>query len=1023
MPKQSLSLRAVKADGTDLCILPHRQNLQLSVVRSDVGAISFDYPKNGKNFAQLGRYVELRVLSAGAELRGCRFLLDDDSGDEAHEDGEGAPKSWTGRTWGDAMLDKAFVWPTGMTGPTFTATGENPGPAFTNATPGAIVKWLIDAAKARGCFTNLVYDFTNGADSMGTAWPLTISKQYEVGTKYGAILADLRDSGLIEYEFVGRTLRMYVQGYLGHMENDLTQGANPVILRKARDLTSAPVSRTGRDTVTVALVQGDGGIYAQQPAGAGDAPFRVEGFFTESGVSDMGTLQYIGTQRANANSHDKSEHTYELPDLNNTKNTLPWRDFYLGDWVWGKTGQTKEALRVAQITLAEDDSGVRTGSVVLGDLIEEKALRLNQKIDRLEAGIGTKASGAGTLSTLDHTTPNPPGSFVLTTDSYQDTGGTNHAIVFASWAAVTQNTDGTPYTDGGGYRLQWRKVGDVKWSPDWTTTPDQTDTSLSGLPLNTNIEIRLRAYDLTGHLSTWVSQTIVTAQDTVAPPQPSAPVVDTTTFAGVARIIWDGKTFSGGAMPPDFAYVEVHTDVVAGFIPSDANQKDMLLAGGGVSVFSGSPNLVRYAKLVAVDRSGNKSVVSAEVAFTIRRLVDTDAIDAFVTNRLLGPQVVDTANIKDLAVGTAQMKDLSVVNAKIGTLAVNDANIANMNIGKLQAGYLGADMTVSARIKTADFGARAEMNSTGFHVFDASNNEVGTLAISGGSPLLQIIGGKIKTGISGLRWELDAISGFAANITGKGPGWDASPGGFPGLLYGEGSYPVVYLNSGTFAGGLNSRIELWGGTTASSTSRVRIIGGGAGAYSIDLLANGGIITLTGIVQVDYSLNVSGVTNLNNNVNINGNPLTINFSSSGNRGIVMNGASGQSQAYLDCVNSGGTRVAAIASNGNVQSTGSVTVLSDRKAKQKIKYHALGDALSRIAKIKPASFEYKHAKGERFLSFIAQDVQAQLPEAVVELEDEYLGYREGAMVALHHLGLHELITELEALKNRVKELEAA
>jgi hypothetical protein len=731
-------------------------------------------------------------------------------------------------------------------------------------------------------------------------------------------------------------------------------------------------------------VQGEGGIYAQDTAGVSDAPFRVEGFFSESGIQDMGTLQWIGGQRLNANNHNLSEHTYEIGDLNNPKTPKPWDDYYLGDWIWGRTKSVKEALRIAQITLSESDDGTRSGSVVLGDLIEEKALRLNQKIDRVEQSIVNRNSSGGNISTLDATTPKAPTNMVVTTDSYQDTNGTTRALLLISWTQVTQNTDNTPYTDAGGYRLQWKRTADGGWGEDWTTTPDAFQTTISGLPLGVSVDVRLRAYDLSGHLSTWVQQTVVTSKDTVPPNAPSAPTVDTTKFAGVARIIWDGLDYLGAPMPPDFAAIEVHVDNVAGFAVTDANRTDIVPIGGGISVYAGDMGVQRYVKLVAVDRAGNKSAPSAEVAFTIRKLVDTDAIDAFVTNRLLGPQVVDTANIKDLAVGTAQMKDLAVVNAKIGTLAVNDANIASMSVGKLAAGTLSADITVSARIKTADTGARTEINSTGLHVFNASNQEVLTAAVVGGTPTI-LVQGTFQTATSGSRVVITPSGTYANSIL-----FYTGAGGETG--------PSQVIGSTTFFGaGLVLTSPTVTGTNGGNAMQVILLPGGVSNPM-------GTALVLGTIQVN-TLNASAM------------------------GLLINAAAGQNVSLARGVDSGSTIIFNVNNAGRVQGWGTYVDLSasNQVLKKNIDTKPYPDALDRVRKITPARFQYKKGPQNKHLGFLAENVQALVPEAVVDIsevsddKERTSTIVERPLIALTMAAVQQMAEELDALKARVKELE--
>ncbi len=83
--------------------------------------------------------------------------------------------------------------------------------------------------------------------------------------------------------------------------------------------------------------------------------------------------------------------------------------------------------------------------------------------------------------------------------------------------------------------------------------------------------------------------------------------------------------------------------------------------------------------------------------------------------------------------GSAYIADASIINAKIANLAVDNAKIANMSVGKLTAGSLTADMTVSARIKTADTGARVEINSAGLQAFNSGGTKTVDIASATGA--------------------------------------------------------------------------------------------------------------------------------------------------------------------------------------------------------------------------------------------------------------------------------------------------
>lgn len=101
--------------------------------------------------------------------------------------------------------------------------------------------------------------------------------------------------------------------------------------------------------------------------------------------------------------------------------------------------------------------------------------------------------------------------------------------------------------------------------------------------------------------------------------------------------------------------------------------------------------------------------------------------------------------------GSAFIADLSVLNGAIANLAVDNAKIANVSVGKLTAGSLTADMTVSARIKTADTGARVELNSSGLQAYNSAGTQTVDIASASGDVLMT---GRFRTGITGARLEM-----------------------------------------------------------------------------------------------------------------------------------------------------------------------------------------------------------------------------------------------------------------------------
>lgn len=114
-------------------------------------------------------------------------------------------------------------------------------------------------------------------------------------------------------------------------------------------------------------------------------------------------------------------------------------------------------------------------------------------------------------------------------------------------------------------------------------------------------------------------------------------------------------------------------------------------------------------------------------------IVTAKIADAAVVTAKIGDLQVSTAKIADaaivqakianLAVGSAQIIDAAIINAKIGALAVDDAKIGSVSATKITVGTLSADVTVSARIKTANTGARVELSSVGIRAYNAAGTE------------------------------------------------------------------------------------------------------------------------------------------------------------------------------------------------------------------------------------------------------------------------------------------------------------
>lgn len=681
-------LQAINTDGSVLGILPHFSNIEAGMEFSSVGLLRLIYPRLGVNFAHLAKKREIRLLVDGVEPTNARWRLEEREGNDVSEEAGGSAVTWAGRSM-LAAFEFALVWPSDVN-------------IFSNITAGNIIRTYALRAQARGggLYQITFNSFSSTLDSNGVAWTKQLpSIEYRPGVNMLQIIENLVDQGMCEVAMVGRDLRVYNPGTLS---TDRTVTNPPVILRAGRDIAEAPFRASSRGLATVALVVGDNGAFSVvSDATAILAEGRLETFISQGGVSDTGTLTAIGQAQLDIVKQERLERTYGLtldPD-----GPLPQEDYFVGDYVFSDVGEGNVKYRVRQHTLTIGQDGSVSGSVVLNDKFAEFEESLVRRVNGILGGatsIGIQPAKSG-----DKISPSAPAAPTLSSAAYVTPSGTTLAQVTASWPQVTTNTDGTAIDDLSGYEVRYR-VNAGNWAP--AGRADAAVAFISGFTPGANVDVQVVAIDTTGNRSAWsASGSVVAASDAVAPPVPSTPTVDGTTFLGAIRITWDGLGSAGEAMPTDFDRVEIHASTVSGFTPTAATMRANITAIGGVVTLPLTVGVPWFVKLVSVDYTGNRSAASTQASATPRSAVNGD----------LGAGIVQNANIANLA--------------------VDDAKIASLSVGKITAGTLAADVVLGARVKTADTGARVEMNSAGLKVYNSGGilvvdlNSNGTASFTG----------------------------------------------------------------------------------------------------------------------------------------------------------------------------------------------------------------------------------------------------------------------------------------------------
>lgn len=755
---------------------------------------------------------------------------------------------------------------------------------FLSATPGTILKSLIQEAQGRTALAGITHaTWSTATDSAGVAWPQIITIAYEPTLDLLAPILNLIQQGLIDVQMVGRDLRVYVADTA--LAVDTTVQANPVILRKGRDLTEAPERRTWEGLTGAVLLVGDEGVSVERTNGAALQPWgRWESTISQGGVSDAGTMNVLSDAELARGEQVRAELTSGLTF--GIAEHLPFRDYGLGAYVYRDVGAGPERLRVRQITLTRDDKRVVGGNVVLNDRFLEQDIRTARRVQGISGGAGT-AAGGRPADGVDRGIPSAVGGVAVTSLAYLDGRGNDQAQVSVDWAPVTTNTDGTAADDIATYRVIWRRQGDTLVQTFGTTTGN--DLSASPFPVNLGIEVAVQAIDRAGNagqFSPW--EQITTGNDTTPPAEPSAPTAEP--YLGQVLVRWDGLTAGAGTMPSDFSHVEVHLSATPGFAPSAATLRGDLTTAGEWVVTGLDYGTAYTARLVAVDRTGNRSGPSvasgtatpvrvsgldvgalaiaasnlADGAITAGKIatgavgeteiatsavtavkIDTAAViaekiadaavgttkiaNAAITTALIADLAVGTAKIADAAIASAKIANAAIVEAKIGTAAITTAKIADLAVGtaKIADAAIATAKIGDAAITTAKIGDAQILNAkiANLAVDDAkiANLAVGKISAGKLTATYVEIGGRLTTAVGGV------TSGQRLEIDAAGLRLYDTAGTLTahlratdGAAYYKGS---IDATGGTIAGNYTVSGTLTGGTFVGPTYRTATSGG------------------------------------------------------------------------------------------------------------------------------------------------------------------------------------------------------
>jgi hypothetical protein len=625
-------LRVYGPVGADLGQLPSPTTIQAAVPFCDVPTMNFDYHPDGPKAALLGKPCEVAVEVtpddgvSWFEPPNCRFVYTQDGLDELNP-ADMISVTCLGYV---SRFKKARVLPAYVTGQNGSKALDRPDGkrAFLSATPGLIMKTLINEAQARFSLDGQPalkgighQTWTATTDSNGRPWSQVLTIYYDPGLDYLTILLDLVDQGFLEFEMRGRDLYVY---NFETLATDWTNGPRMVTLRAGRDLREADRKRSWDALADYVLVAGDEANFYETRNAAAITPWgRQEVARSDGRVSDPGTMAILGQSELVGRSGVRAEYTRTL-DFVRAK-SLPFFQYDNGDWVWSTvTGALPERLRVRQITITRENNGAMSGSVILNDRFLEAEVRAARRINGITNGASGNAPAPDKPpATGDKIAPGAPTNLLVSSLPFLTEGGFVSAQATLTWVAPPFNTNGTPCVDLDYYEVFQRPYGTpVTEMRQVFVTSETTTSALPAFPAGSNWTFAVRAVDKSGNRS-FLSGEINhgMAQDNTPPQAASTPVV--ANRLGTLSVQWDGAPATG-VWPGDFSNIEVHASTTSQFTP-DATTYEGDMFGAGTWVITDRPyGIPVYVRLVSVDKAGLKGDPSAQGSATPARVVGSD---------------------------------------------------------------------------------------------------------------------------------------------------------------------------------------------------------------------------------------------------------------------------------------------------------------------------------------------------------------------------------------------------------------
>lgn len=315
-------------------------------------------------------------------------------------------------------------------------------------------------------------------------------------------------------------------------------------------------------------------------------------------------------------------------------------------------------------------------------------------LGRSLTGLGSEV--VGSRPTGDSSTPDVPAFTDFSIGAYQSgLTNTTKAAIRVTWSTPL-NTDGSVILDGDhyeiryrvdeviGYAVRWADLAPFRWgddppftwgaplsepvedAPEWQTAFVGWGTNaftLTELTPGVQYELQIRAVDSATppHFGAWsTSSPVLTSGDLFAPSAPAAPTVAGSRVS--VQVSHNLGKASGGTfnLEQDLDHLEVHLGGSNDFLAVPSTMIGKLTANaamlGGSIPAVGTFNVEQtgsvFVKVVAVDRSGNKSDSSAAATVTALLIDNAHISDLSVSKLTAGTITAQTILAAMMEVGT-----------------------------------------------------------------------------------------------------------------------------------------------------------------------------------------------------------------------------------------------------------------------------------------------------------------------------------------------------------------------------------